>query len=495
MKRIALMILMMLLLSACIPTPEQAFVVNKGDNIAEEKINETPGTDANAQTGVGRQTFPDRWDEEPIAESAHLVVRAHADIRTKADGLYPVYRTREAEITAETVKNIAVKFLDRPTSSSESLMTKEDYGRQLQHFLDERARYEEWVKAGKPDDWSNVDEYEWTPEEIERETNWYMERIKNAPDSLTSQAVNDYSGLQQNITMAFTLASGGVASICYSNDNDFYVITKGCRDFPNLYSVYSYQDDLEWKEGRYALWLEPGISYEDAKNICLSEAERLGFAGFSIAGSYEATLFESKSPNTAITGGWCFGLKRDFDGYPLLASHVYATQNLEYGSGDGYMFNKKIPLERLFLFVSKDGLQMIRYDAPKDVSGLVNANVKLLPFDEIKGRIANALLSCFPYEKIAACTVERDENSPRLELEIYDVTLSTFTLYVKDSTDYYEMPCWIVSYDCCDPVRGEADWEMHKSLWAQELNDPGTSHDTLIINAVDGSIVRPDHGY
>ena len=490
MKRLFVIVLALALLAACQPTPEQEFVVNKGDDTVEQKLNEPQG---DAPKGVGRQVFPDRWDEEPLKESEHLVVRAHADVRTKADGLYPVYRTRETEITADTVENIAVKFLDKPTSSSESLMTKKDYERQLQHFLDERARYDEWVAAGKPDDWNNVNEYEWTPEEIEEEMNRYKKWIQNAPDSLTSQAVNDYSGLQENKTLAFTLASGGDASICF--EKGFYVITKGCRDFPNLYSVYDYQEDLKWKEGRYAEWMEPEISYEDAKNICLSEAERLGFAGFSIAGSYEATLFESKHPDAAIAGGWCFGLKRDFDGYPLLASHVEATQVFEYDSGDDYIVNKVIPPEKLLMFVTKDGLQMIRYDGPKDVSGLVNANVELLPFDEIKGRIANALITCFPYEMIQQCTQDYEENWPRLELEIYDVMLSTFTLRVKDSSDFYEMPCWIVSYDWCFPLNGEASWEYLKSTRNQELNDPNTGHDVLVINAVDGSIVRPDYGY
>lgn len=490
MKRLFVFLLVFVFLAACVPTPETEFVVNKGDDTVEQKLNEPQG---DAQKGVGRQSFPDRWDEEPLKESEHLVVRAHTDVRTKADGLYPVYRTRETEIMADTVESIAVKFLDKPTSSSESLMTKKDYERQLQHFLDERARYDEWVAAGKPDDWNNVNEFEYSPEEIEKEMNRYRERIKNAPDSLTSQAVNDYSGLQENKTLAFTLASGGDASICF--EKGFYVITKGCRDFPNLYSVYDYQEDLKWKEGRYAEWMEPEISYEDAKNICLSEAEHLGFAGFSIAGSYEATLFESKHPDAAIAGGWCFGLKRDFDGYPQLASDVHATQDLEYGSGDGYMVNKHIPQEQLLMFVTKDGLQMIRYDGPKDVSGLVNANVELLPFDEIKGRIANALITCFPYEMIQQCTQDYEENWPRLELEIYDVTLSTFTLRVKDSSDFYEMPCWIVSYDWCFPLNGEASWEYLKSTRDQELNNPGIYHDTLVINAVDGSIVRPDYGY
>ena len=218
MKRIIILCLILSLLLACVPTPEEEYIVNKGDDTVEQKLNE-PQDDAN--NSVGRQTFPDRWDEEPLKENEHLVVRAHADVRTKADGLYPVYRTRETEITADTVENIAVKFLDKPTSSSESLMTKKDYERQLQNFLDERARYDEWVAAGKPDDWNNVNEFEYSPEEIEKEMNRYREWIKNAPDTLTSQAVNDYSGLQENKTLAFTLASGETASISF---NEQYMI-------------------------------------------------------------------------------------------------------------------------------------------------------------------------------------------------------------------------------------------------------------------------------
>ena len=34
-----------------------------------------------------------------------------------------------------------------------------------------------------------------------------------------------------------------------------------------------------------------------------------------------------------------------------------------------------------------------------------------------------------------------------------------------------------------------------KSMREYELNDPNASHDTLIINAVDGSIVQTDYGY
>ncbi len=494
MKRILVMILALSLLLACVPTPEQEFVVNKGDDTVEQQLNATP--DPDSASIAARQTFPDRWDEDPIAESEHFVVRAAADVHTKTDGIYPVYRTRSITVTKDMVINMAVKFLDKPTASSESLMTKDDWGKVLQKFLDDRAHYDEWVKAGKPDDWTDVDEYEWTPEEIEERTSRYMEQIKNAPDSLSEQAVNDYSGLQPGCPTSFRLASGVIASIVYGPES--FAIAKGSQSTPYVYDVYQYRDNLLWKEGSYRSWLEPSLSREDAEAVCRSEAETFGFAGFVIVSAYEATLCDYKEgrPLQALTGGWCFELNRGFDGYPQLASHVYATQGLQYGSDDTFAVNKYIPRERLRMFVSENGVQMISYNGPKEVSGLVNANVELLPFDEIKHRIANTLLMCFPYENYEKSNPDRDENSPRLEVEIYDITLTTFTLHVKNSdTDLYEMPCWVVSYDCCDPVRGASDWEMHLSDRDSELNDPNVSHDALIINAVDGSIVHENFGF
>ena len=492
MKRIIIVLLSLVMLAACQPTPEQEFVINKGDNTVEQQLNATPDPDSSSI--AARQTFPDRWDEDPIAENEHLVVRAAADVRTKPDGLYPVYRTRSNAVTKDMVINMAVKFLDKPTASSESLMTKDDWGQALQQYLDRIAKSEEWIKAGKPDGWTDVEDIVPEPEEIEKQTNRYMERIKNAPDSLSEQAVNDYSGLEPNQLTSFQLASGEIASIVYGSED--YKIAKGCKYMPVVYDVYRYREDLQWKEGNYKSWMEPNLTREQAEAVCRSEAEKLGFSGFAIAGAYEATLFDSKEGmQNAVTGGWCFELRRSFDGYPQFASYVYASTDLQYGSDDAFAVSAPIPPERLHMFVSENGLQMIRYNNPKDISGLVNANVELMPFDEVRQRIANALLMCFPYEKYGESNPNRDENSPRLELEIYDIMLTTYTLHIKDDTDFYEMPCWVVSYDCFDPLRGAADWEMLKSDRELELHDANTAHDTLVINAVDGSVIDPTKGY
>lgn len=493
MKRIVIFGLLLTLFLACFSMPEKAFAVNKGDSAVEQQLNTMPDPDS-ASIGA-RQTFPDRWDEDPIAENEHLVVRAAADVHTKPDGIYPMYRTRFMVITKDMVINMAIKCLDKPTVSAEDMMTKDGWGQALQQFLDARARYDEWVKAGKPNDWTNVDAYEWTPEQIEEQTNWYMEQIKNAPEVLSEKTAKKHSDLKPQLS--FELASGEIASVYYGYQ--YFIIAKGCKNDPHVYDAYQYSEDLRWKEGEYKLWQGSNLTREQAEAVCLSEAEKLGFEDFVIAGACEATLFDhdmKKSSNRSVTGGWYLTLRRSFDGYPQFTNYVYASQGLLYGSDDTFAFKAFTPHERLRMFISENGLQMIDYEYPKDVSGLVNANVELMPFDEVKQRIANTLLMCFPYEDAGKVTVERNENSPRLELEIYDIMLTTFALHVKNSAkDFYEIPCWVVYYACCDPVRGADDWELKKSSLKLELCDPNAAIDVLIINAVDGSVLYGYDGY
>ena len=81
MKRIALIILTMLLLAACVPTPEQEFVVNKGDSIAEQKINETSGAGQARRPASGVRPSPtagtrNRLPKARISSSARMPTSA-----------------------------------------------------------------------------------------------------------------------------------------------------------------------------------------------------------------------------------------------------------------------------------------------------------------------------------------------------------------------------------------------------------------------------------
>ena len=134
MKRICMIILLtMVLFTGCQPTPEVEFVVNKGDDTVEEKL--AAAQDGTA--GEGRQTFPDRWDEGPVTENDQLTLTARAEVIQKADGHYPVYRTRQHTVTQEEVVSLLEQLLPAPTSVTIPVETKADWQQSYQEWLDD----------------------------------------------------------------------------------------------------------------------------------------------------------------------------------------------------------------------------------------------------------------------------------------------------------------------------------------------------------------------
>ena len=60
--------------------------------------------------------------------------------------------------------------------------------------------------------------------------------------------------------------------------------------------------------------------------------------------------------------------------------------------------------------------------------------------------------------------------------------ITTCTVRVKDSDDFYEMPCWVVFF-------------TRNDVQAVNRDNPQIMQEALILNAVDGSIVHTEYGY
>ena len=60
--------------------------------------------------------------------------------------------------------------------------------------------------------------------------------------------------------------------------------------------------------------------------------------------------------------------------------------------------------------------------------------------------------------------------------------ITTCTVWVRDSDNFYEMPCWVVFFTWND-------------VQAANRDNPQIMQETLILNAVDGSIVHTEYGY
>ena len=497
MKRIIAILLMLCMLAACVPTPDHEFVVSKSDDVVEQKLSATPvpanvpedtvsqnadpnelKTEQTQQTAVlAPQTFPDRWDEDAEKYSDHLSIAVHADIVQRADGLYPVYRTRGMEIDAEKATTLVSALLPKPTEVYTQEPTKDDIKLEMEQYLEEADAKLAWQAAGKPDDGVDRDETELTQEEVDAQLKEYAEQIEKAPEKLETTPVSDYSGLKLNCTSGFTLAGGGKASVSWRKE--FVVVSKGCSNFGYNYYRYYYEEDKRFEEPNAKLWKDVTMDRAEAEKILRAEMERLGFTEFAVRSAVESNLLDyAGGKHHYVTGGWTFKLMRDYGGYPSVSVPYAPVSYMKEGDNSNYIANKPIRDEEIEVLIDENGIQYFSYSSPKVVLELMNESVELLSFDEVKRIAKNAVSVSFPFE---------EWGDRQTDLEIYEMLLTTYTLHIKNSDDYYEMPCWVVFFD------GEYATQM--DIRERERQNEDLQHDVVIINAVDGSIIHPDWGY
>ena len=470
MNRYCFFILLLLMtLTACQPTPEVKFVVNKGDNLVEEKLNDTTGQEEKTQT------FPNRWDEGPTQVNDRLTLTVQAEVTQKTDGIYPVYRTRTAGWAQADVVALLNKLLPAPTARMLLVDTKADWTQAYQEWLDDLSEQQAWLAAGMPNDGMNRDETMMSAEDIDRISKEYQQLISEAPDELESTPVSDFTGLELNAgTSIYTLSDGTRASVSTYINHDFTEITV-CKDCSGSgYIYYQYTHERERELGEVKPFLTVKLSRKQAEGTLQAELERLGVHNFTVARVAPANLcmMGRSEESRPLSAGWGFQLRRSNGGYPLSQVSFMDSRTLLYGDEDTFAVNRPIPDEMIEAFIDEGGLRVLQILNPKEIVSLESENVELLPFEQIQMRIKNALVAGMGASGL-------DQPIP---CTIYRLLLTTCTVRVKDSDDFYEMPCWVVFFTWND-------------VQAVNRDNPQIMQEALILNAVDGSIVYTEYGY
>ena len=472
-------------LLACVPTPDVEYVVNKGDGTLEQKLAASPVPVVTAFVAAEEQTpepytaeaastaaplspFPARWDEETILPSERTLA-VHTEIETKIDGIYPVYRTRGVDMDVQTGVEIMTRLLPPPISVEENTTTKRGWTEQFKQYLAEVDEQRAYIAGGRTA--SDHDDTLWSDEEIDAQCQWYMEQIAAAPDANRREEVSDYAGLTMNSQNVYRLATGErVLTRLYGYSFSF--VRGALAESVYLYPEFLYEqsrDPLHAEEFKdYPAWKPVTFDYNDAENVARETLDALGLYDFSIAEAEKVNLCDQRNGilGTAFAAGWSFQCRRTNNGYPLLPDTWEFDNIFQYGEGDEWAVNKRIEDEIVSLFIDESGVRRFAWSNRKTVVGTENENVALLPFDEVQMRVRNAFGA-----GIRHAAPDTDEPP----IEVYRMALVTKTLRVKDSDDYYEMPCWCVCYD----------------VWNEERRDePGRAPSCIFLNAVDGSVVH-----
>ncbi|MCR5611868.1 MAG: DUF6034 family protein [Clostridiales bacterium] len=489
-------LMLLTLLSACQPTPEDDFVVNKGDDTLEDKLKATPAPEASpdpdatpapySAAGNGAQLFPEHWDAEPLEVKEGFTIGANADVVTKADGIYPVYRVKDAPFTREQLIPIIEKILGKkPVMRIGTELTKEYYIKELELFLKKVEEQQAWVDAGRPP-LPDHDETVLTDEEIDETVRDLMQKIADAPEDVSSEEVSNFTGLSMNFDDACNYLLEDESMLYVSACPKFVIVYKGWSSSDeyggNVFTEYQYEEHRLWAERQnvdpnknfpsYSLWEEPGFTLEEAEEMLYSELLRLGLEYYSIIDECKGTLLvEGDSGVCDGIGGWYFQLADNPGNYPYSYYPKY-SDNLRYDKDDASVANARIDTETLSLFFSKNGLLRFQWNNPKEIVGVVNNNVRLLPMDEVWDRALKTITMCFPLFKY-----QKEYPGRTFRLCVWRMTLTWYLIRIKNSDEYYAIPCWNVIFDGQNP----------KPRWEDERM--GLS-DGFLINAVDGSVIR-----
>ena len=458
MKRIIAMLLTVLLLAACQPTPEEEIVTNKADNNLEAAIHHSepavPDAPEEARESL-RQTLnaPEHWRDayEGDIYDGTLYVNIDAAVEVPEVSCVPVFAGRLDGPRAEETERLSKLLL------GEGPYYRVAYDRKAE-ALEKVKLFQAWldaIDAGLYSDPSAAREH------CESLLEAYQEEYRKAEEPSTPEP---WTGSFADRPFSVMNADGNKFQW-----NDHYMRYMDCG------AMY-----LEGSDPRGA---HPART--DAERDAAKTAEQfidsLGVCGTKTLGVYafdEQTRRQLKT-ETGFDAVYFVNLAPVYTGIPVY-SFLDKYHGSYYGAvAAGYMEEEyaAAPEQESISIGIRDGrVAHCMWIKPFHVTETVNENVSLLPFDDIKEIFRkNIFLSIFA-----------GEDMDTIQLYVTDVKLSYMRIKQKDSDAYYLLPVW--------DFLGYAKKSENEQLDEQALR-AFAGQTMLTINAIDGSVIDRTFGY
>ena len=467
MKRTGILLLA-LLLFGCVKTPDTEPIVSKADGALEQAIAASPvpitlELDATTAPDLSQtplpisspmatmEPFPTHWEEDAVLAPG-ILLSIRTDLTLPEQPVYPVYRVEPFLPSPAWAQHLAEAFLPEPVSIQPNERTKKDWEREFGAFLADT----EAQQTGEQDDLAL------SQEEIDAESTFYMERIREAPEENLPHAVSDYRNITPRSTNVFTGSDGTKAIVSLSDRG--LLICKDCDDAPYLLYESQYEADRVWNPNMERLWKPVTMAQADAKAAAIQAMESLGFSDFRIAEANPTNLLSGIGGQRSIGTGWSFVFLRDY-GYPLLRRYA-ASSFLSFDETGSAAYRAPLYEEHIEVFADESGVRFLSVFNPRKLLGTENENVSLLPFSEVLARLKDVIR--FGLSEYA----DNDSIRP----EIYEAVLTTHTVPIRNSDAYYVLPVWVFLLD-------PTGYMPH---------DERITREAVILNAIDGSVILPD---
>ena len=480
MRRIPILLIALLVLCACVPTPEEEVVIHKNDGTLEQQLGATPvpdyQTEAEEEIKTETEEIPSSSGsspDEPEQNTLRLALNAPETVRERFDGQAVgahLYIEMDDEVEIPDVDKVPVlrgRVGYEPEKTAERIakLLLGD-GPYLRPGHSERAYieptltyYQKWLLALDQKPYGPYADYDAIRENLQFNLNMGAESYRNATGE-NDRPDKPWTGSFEEAKEAFSISNGersfsmhnvGISVFAYDAGNHPY-IGGGWLDNP--------RGPRNEEERR---WLQNAADF----------ANSLGFARVmpqQINDADEMTRMRYCSETGFDSGYKDFTLLPVYEGIPV---YPYVTM---YGSDTGRQaagvpFTRNLEQEEIFGTLYNGEVVQMQWNSPFTVTGVENENVPLLPFERI--------MEIFRRQVFMSVYLDKGYD---LTYCVTGIRFSYMRVQVKDSDEYYLLPVWdFMGYTA-------HDWEQTPG--EQAISQGVDSHMSILtVNAVDGSII------
>jgi len=467
-RLLALITISLFLLTACQPTPENAPVVGKKDGKLEEMILHFQGNSQNYK-------FPEQWEQDFQNDEGNVTIEIDAQLDVPNVSAYPVVNAVPTTITKLDMEKMVKYFFggkpvyDMPAGPNKSDLTKSI----LQYKYDVKTL----LQSGKVHYTTHI----FSAEEIQKELLKLQSIIEEYESKLASieEIQRDTSSLDlvsegeyKKITLVDT-ASGDYTSRFHIGIQDGNYSMRISFTLPD----YSGYDDFE----------EPADNMPQGLDMTLEEAESLAkemLADIGIEDAMRTKWFVGNYTglDESITGvrnsEQCYVLYFCKPIAKIPITYFYDYEGASTFRPDGAeVYSYPWSPEVIEVYVNNNGVVHFKWQDSGTISGTINQNVQLLPWEDIKEKA----IQQFRYKDIGLYHMGFDQEN--MTVEINKVKLGMMRVAKKDSLgEFMYIPVWDFFGNYIIEKPREDDYQVRACSM-------------LTINAIDGSIIDRGLGY
>ncbi len=425
------LLLFLLLLSACQATPDKEVVINKNDGKLEEVIS-SKAVDSE-QTIIANQSedesadksepgvLSERWSQTYNIQGLDCVIDADIILPDKKE--FPVYKINQREFDENTMQKVLQYFIKDATGMREMSPTKEEMEMEL--ILAKRGWYTEvdGVVTWEP--------YEGQQEDIAR----LEGQIKNTGEEVFFPVTDDIVLPKAD---TYAMPDGSRVHVRAETDSIYIEPLKFGIVQPESWVIAG---DAYPGEPKGTTLDNVKISQQEAYEIVNSFLDEAGIENMGIAEAEKARLLLDMTYKT-VSEGWEITLARNDGGnVPIYIDNQ--PSGILYQRAEEYV-QRWYP-EVIKIYVDETGVKTFVWKYPVEVMEVLNQNVLVLNFEEIKERVLEYIKFGFSFVK----EMVKEDGGELIDqkIEVNKIVLTNVMIPIKDETDYQMLaPAWIIFY-------------------------------------------------